>query len=94
MIKKVIKSLNSIINEVLKVFGKIDFNVEYVKDDDNIIAQLYLAPPLSTNDLKELEELSSKLDFFYNAISDKGKVNRKNRNSLIEFFLVNKEKEM
>ena len=84
----------SIINEVLKVFGKIDFNVEYVKDDDNIIAQLYLAPPLSTNDLKELEELSSKLDFFYNAISDKEKVNRKNRNSLIEVFLVNKEKEM
>ena len=91
---KIKTKLVSIINEVLKVFGKIDFNVEYVKDDDNIIAQLYLAPPLSTNDLKELEELSSKLDFFYNAISDKEKVNRKNRNSLIEVFLVNKEKEM
>ena len=91
---KIKTKLVSIINEVLKVFGKIDFNVEYVKDDNNIIAQLYLAPPLSTNDLKELEELSSKLDFFYNAISDKGKVNRKNRNSLIEVFLVNKEKEM
>jgi len=83
--------LIAIINEVIKIFGKIDFNVEYVKENDNIIAQLYLAPPLSTNDLKGLEELSSKLSFRYNAISDKVKVNRKNRNSLIEIFLIEKE---
>lgn len=86
--------LVSIINEVIKIFGKIDFNVEYVKDENDITAQLFLAPPLSTNDLKELEELSSRLDFGYNAISDKGKVNRKNRNSLIEIFLIDREKEM
>lgn len=83
--------LVSIINDVIKIFGKIDFNVEYLKEDDNLIAQLYLAPPLSTSDLVGLEELSSKLNFKYNAISDKEKVNRKNRNSLIEIFLVNSE---
>ena len=86
--------LVSIINEVIKIFGKIDFNVEYVKDENDITAQLFLAPPLSTNDLKGLEELSSRLDFGYNAISDKGKVNRKNRNSLIEIFLIDREKNM
>ena len=86
--------LISIINEVIKIFGKIDFNVEYIKEDNSIIAQLYLAPPLSTNDLKGLEELSSKLGFGYNAISNKEKVNRKNRNSLIEIFLIDREKEM
>ena len=85
--------LISIINEVIKIFGKIDFNVEYIKDENEIIAQLYLAPPLSTTDIAGLEELSSKLDFNYNAISDKEKVNRKNRNSLIEIFLIDREKE-
>lgn len=81
--------LVNIINEVIKIFGKIDFNVEYLKEDNSIIAQLYLAPPLSLNDLKGLEELSEKLNFRYNAISDKEKINRKGRNSLIEIFLVN-----
>ena len=80
--------LVNIINEVIKIFGKIDFNVEYLKEDNSIIAQLYLAPPLSLNDLKGLEELSEKLNFRYNAISDKEKINRKGRNSLIEIFLV------
>lgn len=79
--------LVSIINEVIKIFGKIDFNVEYVKEENNIIAELYLAPPLSTTDLAGLEELSGKLNFTYNAISDKEKVKRKNRNSLIEIYL-------
>ena len=86
--------LVSSINEVIKIFGKIDFNVEYIKEKNNIIAQLFLAPPLSTNDIKNLEELSSNLNFEYNAISDKEKVNRKNRNSLIEIFLVEREKEI
>ena len=71
-----------IINKVIKIFGKIDFNVEYVKENNNIIAKIFLAPPLSLNDIKGLEELSSKLDFHYNAIADKEKINRKNRNSL------------
>ena len=71
--------LISIINEVIKIFGKVDSNVEYTKENDIPVAQLYLAPPLSTNDLKGLEELSSELNFFYNAISDKTKINKKNR---------------
>ena len=86
--------LISIINAVIKIFGKIDFNVEYVKDGNDITAQLFFSSLLSTNDLKGLEELSSKLGFGYNAISSKEKVNRKNRNSLIEIFLIDREKEM
>lgn len=83
-----------IINEVIKIFGKVDSNVEYIKDGNIPVAQLFLAPPLSTSDLRKLEELSSKMDFNYNAISSKEKVNRKNRNSLIEISLNEKEKEM
>ena len=86
--------LISIINEVIKIFGKVDSNVEYTKDNDIPVAQLYLAPPLSTNDIKGLEELSGKLNFFYNAISDKTKINKKNRNSLIEISLEDRQKEM
>ena len=86
--------LISIINEVIKIFGKVDSNVEYTKENDIPVAQLYLAPPLSTNDLKGLEELSSELNFFYNAISDKTKINKKNRNSLIEISLEERQKEM
>lgn len=86
--------LISIINEVIKIFGKVDSNVEYTKENDIPVAQLYLAPPLSTNDLKGLEELSGELNFFYNAISDKTKINKKNRNSLIEISLEDRQKEM
>ena len=86
--------LISIINEVIKIFGKVDSNVEYTKENDIHVAQLYLAPPLSTNDLKGLEELSGELNFFYNAISDKTKINKKNRNSLIEISLEDRQKEM
>ena len=86
--------LISIINEVIKIFGKVDSNVEYTKENDIPVAQLYLAPPLSTNDIKGLEELSGKLNFFYNAISDKTKINKKNRNSLIEISLEDRHKEM
>ncbi|MDY5058900.1 MAG: type IV secretory system conjugative DNA transfer family protein [Bacilli bacterium] len=81
-----------IINEVIKIFGKVDSNVEYIKDNNIPVAQLYLAPPLSTNDLKGLEELSSNMNFFYNAISDKNKINKKNRNSLIEISLEERQK--
>lgn len=86
--------LISIINEVIKIFGKVDSNVEYIKENNIPVAQLYLAPPLSTNDLRGLEELSSELNFFYNAISDKTKINKKNRNSLIEISLEDRQKEM
>ena len=68
--------------------------LKYTKENDIPVAQLYLAPPLSTNDIKGLEELSVKLNFFYNAISDKTKINKKNRNSLIEISLEERQKEM
>ena len=86
--------LISIINEVIKIFGKVDSNVEYTKENNIPVAQLYLAPPLSTNDIKGLEELSGKLNFFYNAVSDKTKINKKNRNSLIEISLEDRQKEI
>jgi len=50
-------------------------------------AKLYLAPPLSTTDIANLETLSNDLAFNYNAISSKKKVNRKGRNSKIEIYL-------
>ena len=81
------------INKVLEKFGKVDSDVEYLKIGKETVAQLYIAPPLSTKDLTNLEELSNKLKFNYNAISDREKVNRTNRNSLIEIFLFDKEKE-
>lgn len=85
------KQLSIIINEITKIFGKVDFNVEYVKDKDIISAELYLAPPLSTPDLISLDELSNQMNFTFNAISSKEQINRKNRNSKIEIFLSSKE---
>lgn len=79
--------LVNIINQVIKIFGKVDFNVEYVKNNDEMIAELYLSPPLSLTDIEKLETLSSNLNFYYNAISDKQKINISNRNSKIEIKL-------
>lgn len=80
--------LVNIINNILKHFGKIDFDVEYVKESDkDIRAELFLAPPLSLADLKQLEDLSSNLSFTYEAVSSKEKVNKKNRNSKIIIIL-------
>lgn len=80
--------LVNIINNILKHFGKIDFDVEYVKEsDEDIRAELFLAPPLSLADLKQLEDLSSNLSFTYEAVSSKEKVNKKNRNSKIIIIL-------
>lgn len=81
------KKLEEVVNEVIKIFGKIDFNVEYVKEESITIAEIYLAPPLSTADILKLEDISNKMNFTYNAISDKLKVNRKNRNSKIEIII-------
>lgn len=79
--------LIKIVNEVVKLFGKVDFNVEYVKDNENLMAEIYLSPPLSTRDIAGLEELSLIHKFTYNAISSKEEVKRKNRNSKIEIML-------
>lgn len=66
--------------------------MEYIKDREQLVAQLFLASTISTADLVGLENLSGKFNFKYNVVSDKEKVNRKSRNSLIEVFLVNNEK--
>lgn len=63
--------LVNIINQVIKIFGKVDFNVEYVKNNDEMSVELYLSPPLSLTDIEKLETLSNNLNFYYNAISDK-----------------------
>jgi hypothetical protein len=84
----------SIINEVIKIFGKVDSHVEYKKDNGTLIALLYIAPPLSINDLNKLEELSNELNFVYNAISDKKKINMRNMNSLIIFSILDTGKNM
>ena len=78
---------NCIANEVLNIFGKVDFNIEY--NIDNLQADVYLAPPLSTSDIAGLQTLTEKYSFTYNAISSKEKINRKNRNSKIEILLNN-----
>lgn len=79
------KLLENIANEVLNIFAKVDFNIEY--NIENLQADVYLAPPLSTSDIAGLQTLTEKYNFTYNAISSKEKINRKNRNSKIEIFL-------
>lgn len=85
------KLLEEIISKVIKIFGKVDFNVEYINDDEITQADIYLAPPLSNNDILELQSLSEEYSFTYNAISSREKINRKNRNSKLEILLNSKE---
>lgn len=81
------KKLINIVDEVIKIFGKIDFDVEYENENKIMKAVIYLAPPLSTSDITGLETLTSILNFHYEAISNKETINRKNRNSKIEIYL-------
>ena len=82
------KRFNEIINEIIKKFEKIDFDIEYVTDDKGIRVDLFLAPPLSIIDIQNLENLSKSMNFRYNAISSKEQINRQDRNSKIEIFLL------
>ena len=87
--------LEKIVNEIVKIFGKVDFNVNYIQNNNSLIANIYLVPPLSLVDIANLEELSDRLNFKYNAISDREKINKKNINSLIEIYLdEDREKEI
>ena len=66
----------------IKIFGKIDFNVEYVKDENDITAQLFLAPPLSTNDLVDVRLAMEKLGGKYNRKLNRVILNAEARTSI------------
>ena len=52
-----------------------------------IIGKLFLASPLSANDIRILEGLSLKMNFNYNVIIDSKKIKKKDMNTLIEISL-------
>ena len=83
--------LEEIVSEVLKTFGKVDYNIEYLNNNSHFQANLFLAPPLSNNDILNLQLLTEKYPFYYNAICSRERINRKNRNSKLEIILNNRE---
>lgn len=79
--------LTEIISKVLKLFVNVDYDVEYVKQNNISQAHLYLASPLSLTDITSLDVLAKQNNFGYFAISSSEKVNRKNRCSKLEIYL-------
>ena len=79
--------INEVINNIIKEFGKVDYNVGYMNNKGTIIGKLFLASPLSANDIRILEGLSLKMNFSYNVIIDSKKIKKKDMNTLIEIFL-------
>ena len=86
--KAINEELTKILDSVIKIFGNVDFNIEYDETERGVVAKLYLAPPLSLRDLNKLEDKSIELNFEYKVISDKKIIDRDNKNSLIELFLI------
>ena len=80
--------LYNLINKVVEIFGKVDKEVEYVVDNGKVTAELYIAPPLSLSDITSLEENSEKYNFKYEAITEKQKIKKNGRNSLILISLL------
>ena len=80
--------LYNLINKVVEIFGKVDKEVEYVVDNGKVTAELYIAPPLSLSDITSLEEYSEKYNFKYEAITEKQKIKKNGRNSLILISLL------
>ena len=79
--------INEVINNIIKEFGKVDYNVGYMNNKGPIIGKLFLASPLSANDIRILEGLSLKMNFNYNVIIDSKKIKKKDMNTLIEISL-------
>ena len=79
--------INEVINNIIKEFGKVDYNVGYMNNKGTIIGKLFLASPLSANDIRILEGLSLKMNFNYNVIIDSKKIKKKDMNTLIEISL-------
>ena len=80
--------LEIIINEVLKIFNNVDYEVEYVNIKNKSYAHLYLSSIMSNSDIFELNNLSDNMNFCFNIISSSEKIHRQNRNSKIEINMV------
>jgi len=89
---KVKQQLEKIINELLKVFINVDYEVEYSNIDKIDYAHLYLSSIMSNADILAINNLSETMNFYFTIISSKEKVNRKNRNSKIEIYLKDNKK--
>ena len=72
---------------VVKIFGNIDYTTDFKNENSILIGYIYLTPPLSYNDISELERISDELNFKYNIITDKEKIKKKSINTLIEISL-------
>ena len=81
-------NLTSIMNAVAEAFGKIDYTMDFKENNKTIIGLLYLAPPLSYNDILGLDKKSDELNFTYNIITDKEKINKKSMNTLVEIEML------
>lgn len=79
--------LGNIVREITRLFINVDYNIEYELQGDILFAIIFLAPPLSITDIENLENLTTRYNFSYSVISDREKINRKNRNSKIEIYL-------
>ena len=84
--------LEKIVKKILSLFTNVDYDVEYLKENNMNQAHIYLASPLSLSDITGLDVLSSENNFAYLAISSADEVKRKNRCSKLEIYLK-KEKE-
>lgn len=84
--------LEKIVKKILSLFTNVDYDVEYLKENNMNQAHIYLASPLSLSDITGLDVLSNENNFAYLAISSAEEVKRKNRCSKLEIYLK-KEKE-
>ena len=78
------EKLKLIVQEILKSFTNIDYDIEYV---DTKVANIYLSTPMSKSDLVMLNNLSETMKFRFNIFIGKENINRDNRNSKIEINL-------
>ncbi len=81
------RKLDEIIDEVLKIFINVDYEVQYVNYNNVNRVDLYLSSIMSNVDILQLTTLSEHMNFNFSIISNKEKINRKNRNSKIEIYL-------
>lgn len=81
------KRFEIIVNELLKIFNNVDYDVEYVNSDSKMSANLYLSSIMSNYDLLMINSLSDKMRFHFTVVSSKEQINKKNRNSKIEIYL-------